>query len=101
MSESVMVVFEGDNYRVDWVTPAKARMMQRQKDAVEVCGECRKPKCKHDVADHEFSFAISVTRSAARRYPQIVRWSASSGGHVMMGAGLMNSAIPVAERARR
>lgn len=95
MSESVMVKFEGSD-RIDWVTPAKARQMLR----------VRKDKSGYEIpADatvlSKCPFVIRVRRSAARRYPHIVRWTASSGGHVMMGAGLMHSIIPVAERVGR
>lgn len=92
MSENVRVEFEGSD-RVEYVTPAKARQMTKAK------------KNRHGKiipADasvvSKSPFTIRVAKVARHRYPATVNWSSSSDGHVMMGAGLMNCVVPLAER---
>jgi hypothetical protein len=107
VSESVMVKFEGSD-RVNWVTPAKARTMTRKRQARDEKGKPLVDKNGNPVMDEPDAivvsrspFVIRVRKTAARRYPHVVRWTASSAGHVMMGAALMQSVISVAERAHR
>lgn len=113
MSAPVEVRFENSD-RVQFVTPAKARTMLRPKllraeDGKPLLDKNKKPitippdaKVVMDKDGEPIKpFTICVKKGAAHRYPRAVRWTASSEGHVMMGAVLMDSPFPLAEKKTR